>query len=121
MACRDVKTHKAKPIPQLVITTPQEAALQKVGKSQKGAFASLWVFLISPTTLVLDRKKALAETSLDTREPNQEESARLHHLFVGRAGLYEGKLAKPESLVWMNETELSGCSLRFTSSCRTDL
>lgn len=89
MACRDASTGKAKPIPQLIVTTPEEVALQKLGKNQK------------------DKKIALAQTSLDSHQPNEEESARLYKLFMGNEALFEGRAVKPDNMLWMSETASS--------------
>ena len=95
MACRDAATGKAKAIPQLIATTPQEVALQKLGKNQK------------------DKKIALAQTSLDSHQPNEAESARLYKLFMGNEALFEGRAPKPDSMLWMSETASSRSDLCF--------
>lgn len=70
MACRDTRTGKAKHIPALVTDSADEKALFELGKEQK------------------ERKKAVSAESLELQPPNNEESKRLHTLFVDRKDLY---------------------------------
>ena len=67
MACRDVQTRKARPIPQLEVSTPEEKTLHEMGREQK------------------ERKAQIVDSSLDKKAPNQMESERLHKLFTSAA------------------------------------
>lgn len=89
MACRNAKTGKAHPIPQLVVEGPDEEAIWQLGKEQK------------------ERKQQLQTQALDVSPPSAVESARLHNLFYGQAALFKRGTPTPPEVVWMKDSGLS--------------
>lgn len=83
MACRDVKTGKAKKVPQLVSTDENEARLEQLGDEQR------------------EKKKALLKQSLSLTPPSKEQSAMLHNVFTKMADYYKPDAVIPKEVVWM--------------------
>ncbi|KAF8584449.1 Thioesterase/thiol ester dehydrase-isomerase [Ramaria rubella] len=94
MVCRDTLTHKAKPIPRLTPSTPEEQALFVMGAAHKG------------------RKMSLALNSLDKAPPTTIEVAKLHQLFLHHGQNRMHPNTDPER-VWMEDTAVENCLLMF--------
>ncbi|KAH7921130.1 Thioesterase/thiol ester dehydrase-isomerase [Leucogyrophana mollusca] len=93
MVCRDAQTHRAHPVNQLIISTPEEQALYSMGESSK------------------NRRRSLALRSLSRVPPSSAEAADLHSFYLqyGR----EDDLAPKEERVWMGDTHLEKTMLMF--------
>ncbi|KAF8464814.1 HotDog domain-containing protein [Gautieria morchelliformis] len=93
MVCRDGITQKAKSVPGLALSTPEEQTLSAMGAAFK------------------QRKKSLSLHSLDRVPPTRDDVAQLHELFL-RHGQNDG-LNNHIERVWMEDTALENCLLMF--------
>ncbi|KIJ51198.1 hypothetical protein M422DRAFT_26634, partial [Sphaerobolus stellatus SS14] len=93
MVCRDAFTQKARPVPQLKMSTPEEQALFDMGAAHK------------------ERRGILALRSLDRVLPSTEEAGELHQLYLNYGE--NSKRNYYTERVWMEDTSLENCILMF--------
>ncbi|KAI6146038.1 thioesterase thiol ester dehydrase-isomerase [Pisolithus tinctorius] len=93
MVCRNARTHKAHPVIPLIIRTPAEEALYKIGESSK------------------DRRKYAALQALSRVPPSSAEAAELHTTYL-KCGQEDDSLVQSER-VWMGDTLLEKTMLMF--------
>ncbi|KDQ54503.1 hypothetical protein JAAARDRAFT_38173 [Jaapia argillacea MUCL 33604] len=93
MVCRDSKTHKARAVNPLTISTDEEEALYAVGEAHK------------------ERRHSMAVRSLSRVPPTSEEAEVLHSFFL-KYGQDETHVDGDER-VWMGDTRLERCMLMF--------
>lgn len=96
MVCRDARTNTARPVPPLLLTTPSETSLNRIGAEHK------------------KRQKKEMMQGLDRVPPSGEEVKKLHGMMlgVGRAGI--GKEAGEvggEKVVYTEETQIGSVIL----------
>ncbi|QRV94330.1 thioesterase superfamily protein [Ceratobasidium sp. AG-Ba] len=105
MVARDAVTHKARPVNPLVLSTPEEQTLFKIGETYK------------------DRKRVLSTASLSRVPPSKEEAYLLHENFLRYSGADQSgcKSKNPENkngsdgveAVWMEDTRLEKTLMMF--------
>ncbi|KAI5993806.1 thioesterase thiol ester dehydrase-isomerase [Pisolithus orientalis] len=93
MVCRNARTHKAHPVIPLIIRTPEEEALYKIGESSK------------------DRRKYAALQALSRVPPSSAEAAELHTTYL-KCGQEDDSLLRGDR-VWMGDTLLEKTMLMF--------
>lgn len=93
MVCRDARTHKARPVNPLIIDTPEEEVLYKMGESSK------------------NRRKHAALQALSRVPPSSDEAAELHATYL-KCGQEDDSLVWSDR-VWMGDTLLEKTMLMF--------
>ncbi|KAF9456390.1 Thioesterase/thiol ester dehydrase-isomerase [Collybia nuda] len=97
MVCRDANTHRAKQVNPLVISTPQEQALHRIGEVMK------------------QRRQSSALRSLSLVPPSSSEAEALHSYYLqyGQGGKHEPSQFSTSGEVWMGDTKLEKCMQMF--------
>ncbi|TFK17460.1 Thioesterase/thiol ester dehydrase-isomerase [Coprinopsis marcescibilis] len=95
MVCRDARTHKARKVHPLIVTTDEERALYALGEHIK------------------QRRKKAASTSLSQVPPSSEEASELHSFYLqhGQGAIIHSN--QVSNRVWMGETSIDNCMLMF--------
>ncbi|TDL27144.1 Thioesterase/thiol ester dehydrase-isomerase [Rickenella mellea] len=99
MVCRDAKTHSARKVNPLIVSTAEEKALYQIAHKS--------------------RKILLRQRSLSRVPPSSEEAVALHNVYLGRTHASQKHVqdgSEPQAdveRVWMGETRLEKCMLMF--------
>ncbi|ORY21849.1 HotDog domain-containing protein [Naematelia encephala] len=94
MVCRDAITHKARPVPRLIVETEEEKALWKLGEDHRR------------------RQKESSLMALDKVPPSSEEAKELHDLMLQVVDRKVDEI-EGEKIVPIRDTELESVQLMF--------
>lgn len=95
MVCRDSATQKATPVNPLLIQTPEDEALRRIGEGV--CTVPSFVLMISPRVLAhKNRRNTYTLRSLSRVPPSSSEAEALHTLYLQSTVASEGRSHDPQ-------------------------